>query len=114
MSNENENINIEMIFDESSKEFDNDESNNVLDNDLEYPHFLNYQLNYNIKQLTCICEYYGIKIKKHGIRKEDIIHQIVLFEINIDNFEKVSKRLNMWFYIEELKKDAFMKKYILF
>ena len=112
MSNENENINIEMIFDESSKEsskeFDNETEN------MEYPHFLNYLLNYNIKQLTCICEYYGIKIKKLGIKKEDIIHQIVLFETDLDNFEKVSKRLNMWFYIEELKKDAFMKKYILF
>ena len=100
----NENINIEMIFDESS---------NVTTNELEYPHFLNYQLNYTIKQLISICEYYGIKIKKQGFKKEDIIHQIILFEGDPDNFEKVSKRLNMWFYIEELKKDNYMKKYIL-
>ena len=104
----NENINIEMIFDETSNEVINETSN-----ELEYPHFLNYQLNYTIKQLTCICEYYGIKIKKLCTKKEDIIQQIILFEINIDNFEKVSKRLNMWFYIEELKKDNYMKKYIL-
>ena len=102
----NENINIEINFDEYSNELINESSN-------EYPHFLNYLLNYNIKQLTCICEYYGIKIKKLYTKKEDIIHQIVLFESDLDNFEKVSKRLNMWFYIEELKKDAFMKKYIL-
>ena len=106
----NENINIEMIFDDS------DEENELVNetNELEYPHFLNYQINYNIKQLTFICDYYGIKIKKVGIRKEHIIHQIILFEADPDNHEKVSKRLNIWFYMEELKKDAFMKKYVLF
>ena len=105
----NENINIEMILDELD---DLDESTNKLEN-MEYPHFLNYQINYNIKQLTCICDYYGIKIKKQGVKKEDIIHQIVLFEADPNNYEKVSKRLNMWFYMEELKKDNYMKKYIL-
>ena len=106
----NENINIEMIFDDS------DEENELVreTNELEYPHFLNYQINYNIKQLTFICDYYGIKITKVGIRKEHIIHQIILFEADPDNHEKVSKRLNIWFYMEELKKDAFMKKYVLF
>jgi hypothetical protein len=100
----NENINIEIVFDELDNELDN----NV------YPLFLNYQLNYNIKQLTFICDYYGIKIKKFGIRKEDIINKIIIFESDSDNHEKVSKRLNMWFYMEELKKDTFMKKYVLF
>jgi hypothetical protein len=97
-----ENINIEMVLDD------------LEDSINEYPHFINYQLNYNIKQLIYICDYYCIKIKKLGIKKEDIIHQIIFFEADPNNYEIVSKRLNMWFYMEELKKDTFMKKFVLF
>ena len=38
--------------------FTKSDSNNKL-----YPHFLNYSLNYNVKQLLLICDYYKIEIK---------------------------------------------------
>lgn len=76
----------------------------------------NYDLNYNIKQLLVICDYYGISknsIKINKMKKQDIIEQIMLFEKDSDNIEIVQKRKQMWYYMNELKNDKFMKKYIL-
>jgi hypothetical protein len=74
-----------------------------------------YKLNYNVKELLLITEYYGIakelKIKK--CNKELIIQFIVDFESNPINDQIVVKRQKMWFYINELKNDKFMKKYVL-
>jgi len=74
-----------------------------------------YKLNYNVKELLLITEYYGIakelKIKK--CNKELIIQFIVDFESNPINDQIVVKRRKMWFYINELKNDKFMKKYVL-
>jgi len=76
----------------------------------------NYDLNYNIKQLLLICDYYGISkgiIKMNKMKKPDIIEQIVLFERDENNAETVEKRKELWYYINELKNDKFMKKFIL-
>lgn len=76
----------------------------------------NYDLNYNIKQLLVICDYYGISkiiIKINKMKKQDIIEQIILFEKDADNIETVQKRKQMWYYMNELKNDKFMKKFIL-
>lgn len=77
---------------------------------------IDYTLNYKLKELHLICEYYNIlkEVKQNKYNKEQIIDIIVAFENNIDNSEIVYRRLNMWFYINELKNDKFMKKFILF
>ena len=75
-----------------------------------------YDLTYNIKQLLLICDYYGISkgmLKTSKMKKQDIIEQIVLFENNDKNLEIVRKRKELWYYVEELKRDKFMKKFIL-
>ena len=74
--------------------------------------YCHYELNFNVKQLLTICEYYGLKQLKKA-NKLTIIHSLVEFENNVENKEMVHKRKHLWFYIEELKKDKFMKKYIL-
>jgi hypothetical protein len=76
-----------------------------------YHYFLNYQLNYTVKQLLLICDYYGIQNKNK--KKDEIINELVFFETNPENMEIVCKRQNMWFYANELKNDKFMKKYVL-
>jgi hypothetical protein len=83
--------------------------------DLEMTQILNYQLNMNIKQLLQICDYYGISkgLKSNKRTKDEIIKMLVDFEKNDINNELVFKRRLMWFYIEELKNDKFMKKYII-
>jgi len=141
-SNEKSNENITYSFneyDENQKEYDKEKNDDDLQNmlkefeDLDVQldvqadysesfmfdilqsnHFheeVNYDLNYNVKQLTTICEYYGIKAQK--MKKQEIIENIVVYENNSLNHEMVMKRKLHWFYMNELKNDKFMKKYVL-
>jgi len=76
----------------------------------------NYELNYNIKQLLIICEYYGLTNENKKIKtmkKNDIIFLIIMFENDMKNTDLVIKRKEMWFYLEELKLDKFMKKFVI-
>ena len=125
MTTENE-ININFFFDEiddNNLELDLSELLNELE-DIELeedyeeklmPEIINYEVNYNIKQLLLICEYYKISkiLKTNKCNKGDIIKALVFFENNSNNYEIVLKRKQLWFYMNELKNDKFMKKYVL-
>jgi hypothetical protein len=87
---------------------------------LYYTKFLHYDINYKVKQLVRICEYYGIEycgtskdIRINKCNKSDVINTLIIYENNIENQERVTKRKKMWHYINELKNDKFMKKYVL-
>jgi hypothetical protein len=84
-------------------------------NDLLFPKMINYNVNYTVKELLLVCDYYGLtkEIKSKRLNKEEIIKLLVNFESNTENSDIVFKRENMWFYINELKNDKFMKKYVL-
>jgi hypothetical protein len=84
-------------------------------NDLSVPQMINYNENFTVKELLIICEYYGFAkdLKSNKCNKEEIINFLVNFESNPDNSDIVFRRQNMWFYINELKNDKFMKKYVL-
>lgn len=69
-----------------------------------------YNENYNYKQIVKIADYY--KIKKNR-KKEIIINDIVLFELNHENHEIVTKRKLHDYYIECLLNDDFYKKFII-
>jgi hypothetical protein len=74
----------------------------------------NYELNFNVKQLMLICEYYEMKdIRANKLKKQDIIEQIILFETNPENIEVVTKRKELWYYIDELKNDKMMKRFVI-
>jgi hypothetical protein len=92
-------------------------NNNSIRNDEFISRIISYKLNYKIKDLLNICDYYGItkdiKNKNNKFNKEIIINFLIAFESNPNNTELVNKRQNMWFYINELKNDKFMKKYVL-
>lgn len=93
--------------------------NQIEDVDLAYemdvPHMINYHENYTVKELILICEYYGFAkdVKANKFNKEQIIDYLVSFETDIVNADIVFRRQNMWFYINELKNDKFMKKFVL-
>ena len=76
----------------------------------------NYQLNFNVKQLLQICDYYGIAktMRQQKCNKDEIIMMLVDFEASDENCEIVTKRQLLWYYVNELKNDSFMKKYIFF
>lgn len=70
-----------------------------------------YDENYKKKELDRIADYYGISKRKK--RKADLIQDIVLFEINPLNNDIVQKRKTLWFYMDEILNDDFLKKYII-
>jgi len=74
-----------------------------------------FKINYTVKELLLICEYYGIakELKKNKSNKDDIIFHLVNFENNPLNNEIVLRRQGMWYYMSKLKSDNFMKKYII-
>jgi len=74
-----------------------------------------YEMNYNVKQLLLICEYYDIlkDVRANKAKKQDIIEQILLFEKNLENIEITMKRKELWYYINELKNDKMMKKFVI-
>ena len=71
-----------------------------------------YDLNYTLKQLGMIYEYYNIG-KMAKLKKADIIQAIVVFEHDSENYELVMRRQQLWHYLEELKADKFMKRFVL-
>jgi hypothetical protein len=111
------NINIDISnflqdFEKISQKKEND--NYVMDRSQMYAEISNYDMNFNVKQLGLICEYYGNKnIKVSKLKKQELIENIIMFENNPQNLIKVLKRKQQWHYLEELKNDGFFKKYIL-
>ena len=110
---------VQEIEAENENNFDIDELMAEIDNteldEVTLPQMINYNENYTVKELLMICEYYGFAkdLKNNKYNKEQIIDFLVTFESDINNSDIVFKRQNMWFYINELKNDKFMKKFVL-
>ena len=124
MSTDEEDIAISFYIQEIEKDTENnlniDELMMEIDNtELNYelciPQMINYRENYTLKELLIICEYYGFakELKNNKYNKEQIVDYLVSFESDINNSDIVFKRQNMWFYINQLKNDKFMKKFVL-
>lgn len=129
MCENDDNTNNENIFfslDESEK---SENSNELYDFDFDFTNEMNdsnntgiievmyvdYKINYTVKELLLICEYYGIakELKINKCCKDIIIHFLVDFESNSLNNGIVLRRQEMWRCINILKNDKFMKKYVL-
>lgn len=111
------NSNDYLILTDILNEIENSNISELHDIDSQmYSEFVDYQLNYTVKQLMLICEYYGFakELKSCKSNKNDIINVLVIFENKPENVELVLKRKLYWSYMAELKQDKFMKKYILF
>jgi DNA integrity scanning protein DisA with diadenylate cyclase activity len=104
---EKEEINIQELMAEME--------NNEFNNDLTVPKMMNYHENFTVKELLLICDYYGFakELKTNKCNKDQIIEILVSFESDLNNSDIVFKRQNMWFFINELKNDKFMKKFLL-
>ena len=72
---------------------------------------LDYQTNYTKKQLDRICEYYSISKRKK--KKHQLVEEIVQFEKNANNLTIVYQRKKLWGYIEEIKSDTYLRKFLI-
>ena len=63
------------------------------------------------KELERICDYYEISKRKK--RKSDLIQDIIIFEQDQLNNEIVEKRTELWYCIEQIKNDKYLKKYLI-
>jgi len=70
-----------------------------------------YMINYTKKQLDMIADYYHITKRKK--RKHILIEELVDFENNTDNEEIVNQRKLMWFYIEQIRYDNYLSKFLI-
>lgn len=111
-----ENITFELcdITSNNEEEFIQNTDNNELINSIVSEHE-HYTINFTIKQLLLICDYYGLSktLKMNKKNKEFIISALVCFEKDYNNQDIVFKRRNMWYFMAELNNDKFMKRYIM-
>lgn len=87
------------------------DTGNIIDNEF-YARELDYKLNYTVKHLISIIDYYGIK--KVKLNKDMMINKILEFEINKDNIQIVERRKLLFNYMAELKNDNYFRKYIIY
>lgn len=123
------NMNIQFLLEESDNNDDTmidpsfydtllqefDSKNQIFENDDIFSTMKHYDLNFTLKQLLLICEYYGLlkEIKINKLKKQDIIEQLILFENNSDHVDIVTTRKKLWRYLTELKKDKIMQRFII-
>lgn len=69
----------------------------------------------NIKDLLVICDYYGLakEIRANKYNKNDIVNMLFVYERDISNQLIVANRKQLWHYMNELKRDKFMKKFVI-
>ena len=73
---------------------------------------LNYMTNYTVKMLSHILDYY--KLSKRKLNKTEMVQIIVIFEDDPENEVIVATRRQLWKYIERLRDDEYLSKFILF
>jgi hypothetical protein len=98
------------------EQINNANKTDLLNEDEIITEIQNYELNFTIKQLLVVCDYYGLtKQTKNarGLKKNDIITLIMMFEKNAENIDIVMKRKELWFYLDALKSDKNMKKFVI-
>ena len=72
---------------------------------------LNYRENYTKKQLDRIADYYQIPKRKK--KKDELIEEIVIFEQNIVNIDIAQHRKTLWYYMDEIKNDNYLSKFLI-
>jgi hypothetical protein len=117
-NNKEENINLLNLLDDINNDIEFDfvnQMNNLSNEKIFELMCYEYKINYTVKELLIICDYYEIakEIKNNKYNKEEIINALVHFENNPINDEIFMRRQSMWYYIDKLKNDKFMKKYVL-
>jgi predicted cupin superfamily sugar epimerase len=110
---DNDKANIDEIMESLNEEEENINETNNFDNDFTTIYYL-LEEEYNEftkKELERICDYY--KISKRKKRKSELIQDIIIFEQDAKNQEIVDKRTELWYCIEMIKNDNYLKKFLI-
>ena len=106
---------VEKVNEESQKKEDNMERNmfsgGLFQIDDIYSCELDYNENYTKKQLDRIADYYQIPKRKK--KKAELVEEIVIFENDLSNYEITERRKLLWHYMEEIKNDNYLSKFII-
>ena len=102
-------------FSELLSEFEKIQEDNFFSNELDdiIIEMKDYELNYTNKQLLLILEYYGLAKKSSHLKKSEMISYIMMFEKEPENTILTMRRKQLWFYMNELKNDKFMRRFII-
>ena len=92
-------------------EISQNKTTNNITTDYHFSRVKEYELNYNMKQLICIYDYYHIG-NSNKLKKTELAQLIVTFENDEENSDIVERRQTLWFYMNELKNDPYTKKFI--
>ena len=111
------------VYDEMCNIEEVSQEEDMYDIDVLISEHKNYEMNFTIKQLHSICDYYNLTketkiydhdtLKARNMKKEELILLIISFENDVENIEIVTRRKKLWFYLDELKSDKYTKKYVL-
>jgi hypothetical protein len=83
----------------------------TIDKDFFLMQQLHYKDNFLKKDLERIADYYEISKRKK--KKDQLINDIILFELNPINFEITERRKTMWYYMEEILNDNYLSKFLI-
>ena len=104
-----EDVNIE------SEKKNIDSIENFWDDETLANQFITQQFYYNdtftLKELYHIANYYDISKRKK--KKCELIDDIIAFELDDENSELVEQRKRLWFYVNEIKNDNYLSKFII-
>jgi len=101
-----------MKEEESTFFYDNVYDNDIIETNVLYEDLYTFYMNYSVKNLLQILNYYGIN--KNKLLKEEIIQLLIIFELDPNNKALVLKRMRLWQNIAELNEDQYFKKFIMF
>ena len=93
-------------------ETDTDIIENINDPSMQTFIILTYEYQeYKKKELEMIADYYNISKRKK--RKDELIQDVIIFELDPNNIDITQRRKTLWFYIEEIKTDNYLRKYLI-
>ena len=72
---------------------------------------MDYSINYTLPMLHHICGFYNLSYSR--VKKNDLVALLVEFEQNSENMNMVQERKRLWYYMQELKANKYLSKYII-
>jgi hypothetical protein len=101
-------INIEDIINMVNEKYSKNMDTINMDNYIALE--LDYNMNYTVEELKHISKYYKISIRKK--KKGDLATDIVIYELDPENDDKVYRRKYLWECINSIKEDKYLSKFL--